>query len=55
MSLTEEEKKLLRTLVQHEINAFRKEGKAIVVEDNPGFLALEETYDEFLERLLKKI
>lgn len=55
MSFTEDEKTLLRNLVKKEMEVFQTEGKTIVVDDNPGFEALEEKYEEFLENLLKKI
>jgi hypothetical protein len=55
MSFTDDEKKLLRLLVQKEIKSVDEEGKTIIIEDNPLFLALEQKYGEFLENLLKKI
>lgn len=55
MNFTEDEKKLLKMLVKKEKEEFDKEGKTIIVDDNPGFEALEEKYDEFLENLLNKL
>ena len=55
MSFTEDDKKLLKILVKKELDEFRAEGKTVFIEDNPGFLALEERYEEFLEKLLKKL
>lgn len=55
MELSADEKKLLKLLVQKERELFKAEGKTVVVNDNAGFLALEEKYEEFLERLLKKL
>ncbi|MFC1741150.1 hypothetical protein ACFL3V_01295 [Nanoarchaeota archaeon] len=55
MSFTEDEKKLLKLLVQKELESVDSEGKTVLIEDNPGFLALEERYTGFLENLLKKL
>lgn len=56
MSFTENEKKLLKTLVQNELKALKEEGKTVfIVEDHPDFLAGEEKYEDFLENLLKKL
>jgi hypothetical protein len=55
MTFTPDEKKLLKTLVQKELDSFNEEGKTLFVDDNPGFMALEEKYEIFLERLLKKL
>ncbi len=55
MQITNDEKKLLKILVKQEIKSFETEGKTIIVEDFPDFLAIEEKYDTFLEKLLKKL
>jgi hypothetical protein len=55
MSFTEDERKLLKMLVKKEMADLKEEGKTVITDDNPGFLALEEKYEEFLERLLKKL
>jgi hypothetical protein len=55
MSFTEDEKKLLKLLVKKELESVDAEGKTVLIEDNPSFLATEERYEEFLERLLKKL
>lgn len=52
---TEDEKKILKLLVRKEIDEFTKEGKTLIVDDNPSFLAVEEKYEQFLERLLNKL
>ncbi|NQU78816.1 hypothetical protein HQ545_03525 [Candidatus Woesearchaeota archaeon] len=55
MVFTEDEKKILKLLVRKEIDEFTKEGKTLIVDDNPSFLAVEEKYEQFLERLLNKL
>jgi hypothetical protein len=55
MSFTADERKLLKMLVRQELDSFRKEGATVFIEDNPNFMALEETYEIFLEKLLKKL
>ena len=56
MSFDTNEKKLLKTLVQKELETLKAEGETVfIVEDHPDFLAGEERYEEFLERLLKKL
>ncbi len=55
MSFTPDEKKLLKSLVQKELETFKQEETTFVTQDNPGFLALEERYEEFLEKLLTRL
>lgn len=56
MSFTDNEKKLLKTLVQSELRTLKEEGNTVfIVEDYPDFLAGEEKYEDFLENLLKKL
>jgi len=56
MTFTDNEKKLLKTLVQSELDNLKAEGETVfIVEDYPDFLAGEEKYEEFLERLLNKL
>ena len=56
MSFDEKEKKLLKLLVEKEIESLQAEGETVFIsEDHPNFLAGEEKYEEFLERLLKKL
>ena len=54
MSFTEDEKKLLKHLIEKEIEQFEKKEEKIrpLV---PQFLAIEEKYDLFLKELLKKM
>jgi len=54
MTFTNTEKELLRELVQKEKKQFEEEEKTIRP-DFPDVLALEENYDEFLKKLLKKL
>ena len=54
MSLTEDEKKLLKELVKKELKAFEAEEKTII-ETWPGFFSAEVKYDLFLKDLLKKL
>jgi len=55
MGFTSDEAKLLKLLVQKELESLNDEGKTMLVEDNPVFMALEDKYEEFLEKLLKKL
>ncbi len=56
MGFSDKEKKLLKILVQNELDSLKEEGETVfIVEDYPGFLAGEEKYEEFLETLLKKL
>lgn len=52
--MNEDEKKLLRWLVEQEIKKFESEEEDIrpIV---PQFLAIEESYGKFLKGLLKKL
>ena len=53
MSFTDDETKLLKHLVEQELKKFEEEEEQIrpLV---PQFLAIEEKYNEFLQKLLKK-
>lgn len=53
MELSKDEKELIKSLLKKELDSFEKEDSAILTE-NPPLLALEEKYDEFLKKLLKK-
>lgn len=56
MSFTEKERKLLKALVQNELDSLKTEGNTVlIVEDHPDFLAGEDKYEDFLENLLKKL
>ncbi|MBU2561380.1 MAG: hypothetical protein KKD17_03715 [Nanoarchaeota archaeon] len=55
MELTDDERKLLKLLVKKELEEFRQEGKTVINYDNAAFPALEERYEEFLEKLLKRL
>jgi hypothetical protein len=68
MTLTKEEKTLMKVLVEKELKAVEKEGKNILVVNSPffssiarvhskdiPFLTSEKLYLEFLENLLKKL
>ena len=68
MTLTEEEKTILKVLVGKELEAVKKEGQKILIVNSPflsslarthakdiPFLASEKLYREFLEGLLKKL
>lgn len=56
MSFTDNERKLLKTLVQNELKNLKEQGNTVfIVEDHPDFLAGEEKYEDFLESLLKKL
>ena len=54
--LKKEEKEALKYLIRQELKRF-KEGEKQMEELRPElpFLAVEETYEEFLENLLKKL
>ncbi len=54
MNLTKDEKDLLTYLTRQELKKLEEDDKSIIFEP-PSFLALEERYEEFLERLLKKL
>lgn len=51
---TEDEKKLLKMLVKKELDDFESEEK-IIHPEMPQLLAIEESYDEFLKKLLEKL
>jgi hypothetical protein len=54
MNLTKDEKDFLAYLTREELKKFEKDEESVIFEP-PSFLALEERYEEFLERLLKKL
>jgi len=53
MELTKDEKELIKSLLKKEIKSFEKADSEILTE-NPPLLAVEEKYDEFLKKILKK-
>ncbi len=53
MELTQTEKKLIKHLVEKELNEFEDEEESI--RPPVGFLAAEEKYDILLKELLKKL
>lgn len=56
MVFDDKERKLLKLLVEKELETLKAEGESVFIsEDYPDFLAGEERYEEFLERLLKKL
>ena len=55
MKISDNEKKMLVLLVKHEIETFKKDGKTALFEITPNLLAIEDSYDIFLEKLLKKL
>jgi len=55
MNLTTNEKEYLKKIVEKELKEFEAEGKTIVVDEFPEFIALEVKYDEFLRNLLNKL
>lgn len=54
MNLTKDEKQLLLHLAQQEYAKFEKDEESVLFEP-PSFLALEEKYEAFLERLIQKL
>lgn len=68
MTLTKQEKTILKTLVKKELEAVRKEGKNIFIVNSPflsgryrmhskdlPFLKTKNTYQKFLKNFLKKL
>ena len=56
MTFTHEEKEFLKLLIKNELKIVEEQGKSVLItEAKPGFLAMEEKYEDFLERLLKKL
>ncbi len=54
MNLTKEDKEFIKTLIKNKLKEFKKEGKTIIEQDKPSFLAVEVKYEDFLKDLLKK-
>ena len=52
--LNPNEKEYLRRIVKQELKKF-KSTKKFLVDVSPGFLAGEEKYEDFLEKLLSKL
>lgn len=52
--LSEDEKKLLTLLTQKELEQIEKEEDSII-EQHPGFLAAETSYEEFLKGIIEKL
>jgi len=55
MSLTKDEKKLLRGLLKKNLKDFKAEGDTIIEYTFPQFKAGEEKYEAFLKGILKKL
>ena len=56
MTFTKEEKEFFKKIVQQELKELKEQGKPVfITEAKPGFLAMEEKYEDFLENLLKKL
>jgi hypothetical protein len=54
MNLTKEDKEFIKLLIKNELKEFKKEGKTIIEQDKPSFLAAEAKYEDLLKALLKK-
>ncbi len=68
MTLSKEDKEALKILVKKELKEVKKEGEKVLIANSPflsslarihskdlPFLASEKLYQEFLEKLLKKL
>lgn len=55
MQLSEEEKKVVKSLIEKELKKFEKEEEQTIRDSTPKFFAAEIKYDEFLKKLLKKL
>ncbi|MBW2965984.1 hypothetical protein KY342_02690 [Candidatus Woesearchaeota archaeon] len=56
LELKKEEKDALKYLIKEELKRFKEQEKEMEeLRPNLPFLAVEETYEEFLEKLLKKL
>ena len=56
MTFSKEEKEILKALVENELRIIKEQGKpAFIMEDKPGYIAMEGKYEDFLESLLKKL
>ena len=53
--LDENDKKVIKHLVQKELDELQSETKAVTVDDTPAFLGAEEKYEELLKKLLSKL
>ena len=54
IELSKEEKEFIKSLLSLELKKFSKEESEILTE-NPPMLAMEEKYDDFLKKILKKL
>lgn len=56
MTFTPQEKQFFKAIVENELKDLNNQGKPVfITEAKPGFLAMEEKYEDFLENLLKKL
>lgn len=55
MTLTTQEKKFLKAIVQKELEHFARDKKTLFVDLPVSFLKGEHDYQHFLEQLLKKL
>jgi len=55
MTFTDNEKVFLKEMVKQTLEKVKKEESTIVHHEKVSFLAAEEKYEDFLERLLKKL
>ncbi len=56
LELKKEEKDALKYLIKQELKRFKEQEKEMEeLRPNLPFLAVEETYEEFLEKLLKRL
>jgi uncharacterized membrane protein YheB (UPF0754 family) len=53
VELSEDEKKLIKSLLNQEVKKFEEQEKEQIRPEVP-FLAVEEKYDEFVKKLLRK-
>ena len=55
MTLTPDEKRYLKAIVQKELDHFSREQKTLFIDLPPAFLKGEHDYKHFLEQLLKRL
>ena len=55
MDFTQDEKKFLLQVVTEHLDSFKKDAEKVMDQPDPAFYAGELRYEEFLERLLKKL